>query len=572
MTSTPFQIPKMVPTQIFRPTDAGIPAQAEDRRLIKEWAGDYINRVKLTPPMPMEELRIHADALLAERNLPEVYRNFVAVIINNRMWEETLAAVPYERRLLLMPKCLRKESVCPAPFDEFGLLCKRCGQCSLQDLQEEAERLGYAVLIAEGSTLVMRIIETGKIDAIVGVSCLSVLEKAFPYMEAAAIPGVAIPLLQGDCIDTNVDLDWVWDVIHLTGEDKTRRLNLDALKSEVQSWFSMEMLDRHLGPSGGEADKIARRWLHANGKRWRPFLAACVYKALQEDQDAAIPEGFIKLAIGVECFHKASLVHDDIEDDDDLRYGAKTLHAQHGVPIALNVGDLLIGEGYRLIAECGAADLAKMVHVAAVGQRDLCLGQGAELDWLQHPQPLKTTEVLEIFAKKTAPAFEVALCLGAAYAGCGRDVQDLLRRYSHSLGIAYQIHDDLADADHDEDPNDVEALRPSVLLAYAFQKADGEDKRVLEQIWRRQPPEGDLTQMVNGLYEKLEVRRRVENLRDSYKEQAVEVLRDLDNANLKGLLRRVIGKIFNEIEIKEWCSEFETRNAASREAVAPIVV
>jgi len=76
---------------------------------------------------------------------------------------DTLATIPYERRLLLMPKCLRVEARCPAPFDEFGLLCKKCGLCSIQDLQTEAERLGYAVLVAEGSAIVMAIIETGKI-------------------------------------------------------------------------------------------------------------------------------------------------------------------------------------------------------------------------------------------------------------------------------------------------------------------------------------------------------------------------------------------------------------------------
>jgi len=90
-----------------------------------------------------------------------------------------------------MPKCLRVESRCPAPFDEFGLLCKQCGLCTIQELQEEAERLGYAVLVAEGSAIVMSLIQTGKIDAMVGVSCISVLERAFPYMEAAAIPGIA---------------------------------------------------------------------------------------------------------------------------------------------------------------------------------------------------------------------------------------------------------------------------------------------------------------------------------------------------------------------------------------------
>src|SRR5439155_20979737 len=127
-------------------------------------------------------------------------------LLNNEMWRESIAAVPFERRLLLLPKCMRVEAKCPAPFDEFGLLCKQCGLCTIQDLTSEAEKLGYAVLVAEGSAVVMSIIQTGKIDAIVGVSCLSVLEREFPYMEAAAITGVAFPLMQDVGIDTSVEL------------------------------------------------------------------------------------------------------------------------------------------------------------------------------------------------------------------------------------------------------------------------------------------------------------------------------------------------------------------------------
>ena len=134
-------------------------------------------------------------------------------------------------------------------------------------------------------------IQSGKIDAIVGVSCLSVLERAFPYMEAAAIPGVAIPLLQDDCKDTAVDIDWVWNVVHLTSDDRTRRLDLDALKSEVAAWFTADAIDAVLGPAEGEADAVARSWLAADGKRWRPFLTACAYKALQDDPSAAAAAG-----------------------------------------------------------------------------------------------------------------------------------------------------------------------------------------------------------------------------------------------------------------------------------------
>jgi geranylgeranyl pyrophosphate synthase len=96
-----------------------------------------------------------------------------------------------------------------------------------------------------------------------------------------------------------------------------------------------------------------------------------------------------------------------------------TLHAEHGVPVALNAGDLLIGEGYRLIGESEISDAqrAEMLLVSSVGQRELCRGQGAELVWAQNPKPLKSKQVLEIFRQKTAPAFEVALKLGASYAG-----------------------------------------------------------------------------------------------------------------------------------------------------------
>ena len=54
--------------------------------------------------------------------------------------------------------------------------------------------------------------------------------------------------------------------------------------------------------------------------------------------------------MSIETFHKASLVHDDIEDDDAFRYGAETIHRQYGIPTAINVGDYLIGMGYRLVS------------------------------------------------------------------------------------------------------------------------------------------------------------------------------------------------------------------------------
>jgi geranylgeranyl diphosphate synthase type II len=564
-------LPRPVPTMSARPPQANIPQTKAERDQITAIVRGYVQRYRPVPPMPIPELREHADRIVAAAGLDPVHRDYIGVIVSNEAWRDTLATIPYERRLLLMPKCLRVEARCPAPFDEFGLLCKKCGLCSIQDLQTEAERLGYAVLVAEGSAIVMSIIETGKIEAIVGVSCLSVLERAFPQMEAAAIPGIAIPLLQDDCIDTNVDTDAVWDVIHLTSDDKTYRLDLDGIRREVQGWFEAASLDRLIGPAEDETGRIARHWLAKAGKRWRPFLTACAYLALRDDPDAPISDEVRRAAVAVECFHKASLVHDDIEDADETRYGEAALHETHGQAVALNVGDYLLGEGYRLLATIDAPAEARieMLRAAAEGHRTLTEGQGAELCWARAPRVLTSLQVLDVFRRKTAPAFEVALRVGGALAGASEDVRDVFARYSEALGIAYQIRDDIDDLTGTDAPDDIAALRPSLPLAVGVERAKGQHEEAhaaLLAAWRRDTT--DTPEVLRGRFVELGAEERCRRLLDSYKEEAIRSLAVLEEPTLKGLLRRIVGKIFNDIELKGWCSEFEARNAAGREAGA----
>jgi geranylgeranyl pyrophosphate synthase len=567
----PVNVPRHAVQQRFRAPKSNIPQTAIQRNQVLQFVRQYVAEHSPVPPLPLEELKAHAERLVGTLKCDPIYRDYIGVLLNNEMWRETLATVPYERRLLLLPKCLRVESKCPAPFDEFGLLCKQCGLCTIQDLQAEAERLGYAVLVAEGSAIVMSLIQTGKIEAIVGVSCLSVLERAFPYMEAAAIPGVAIPLLQDDCIDTTVDLDWIWEYINLTSADQTRRLDLTSLRKEVDSWFTPAELGQVMGPAEGQTEVIARDWLARAGKRWRPFLTVAAYQALRQTPGAALPEDIRNVAVAIECFHKASLIHDDIEDNDAERYGEKTLHEEHGVPVALNVGDLLVGEGYRLIGACAAAaeQKAAMLLAAAEGQRQLCRGQGAELCWARRPEPLTSLQVLDIFRKKTAPAFEVALRLGAIYAGTEQheEVAEVLAAYSEALGIAYQIRDDLSDLGSNGETNDIAGMRPSLLLAIAHERAAAEQKELLEGLWRRSAQTGVQAGQIEALYTELKADERARQLYETYKEEATRSLRNLENPNLKGLLRRVIGKIFNDTEIKGWCKEFEEKNGVKRELV-----
>lgn len=562
------QIPPAVPITVrrFRQPKKTLPQTKIERDHVLATVRAYVEKTTLVPPMPLEELRVHAETIIADNNFNPVWIDYIGVLLGNEAWRETLATIPYERRLLLMPKCLRVESKCPAPFDEFGLLCKQCGLCTIQDFQNEAEKLGYAVLVAEGSAIVMSLIQTGKIEAIVGISCLPVLERTFPYVEAAAIPAVAVPLLQDDCIDTTVDIDWVWDYIHLTSDDKTRRLNLNALHEEVRGWFTRESLDALLGSPSDKTEEIGRDWLARAGNRWRPFLTVAAYQALREDPEGPMSDALKKAAIAVECFHKASLVHDDIEDNDAKRYGEATLHAEHGMPVALNVGDLLIGEGYRLLVDNSLSGSLRsaMIKVAAEGQRELCRGQGAELLWNNHPVALSSAQVLEIFRSKTAPAFEVALKVGAALAGQLDDTAEALHAYSEALGIAYQIHDDLDDLGDDSVAENIAAMRPSIVLALLRERGKGEIKETMEKLWNGDLPTMPDKATIREWAESSTAHEKAMLLLESYKEQAIRSLQAVDNANLKGLLRRVIGKIFNDLEIKGWCREFEVKNATAQ--------
>lgn len=541
-----------------RPPQPNVPQTKPERDRLLANVREYVKATTLIPPLTLDQLRDHANAIIDAAGVSRTYRNFTALLTNNEIWRPILAAVPFDRRLLLLPKCFRHEDACPAAVDALGLICKGCGRCLIDQLKSEAEKLGYAVMVAEGSPAVMALIESGRIEAVVGVSCLSVLERVFPYMEAAAIPGLAVPLLNDGCAETTVDLDRVYDAIYLAGDDQVCRLNLDALRSIVDSWFTLDALESVLGPVDGQSETIARDVLAGSGKRWRPFLTACAFQAIRTDPTTDLPDTVRRVALVVECFHKASLIHDDIEDADTHRNGGQTLHEQFGVPVALNVGDLLLGEGYRLIAEVKTSgeQQCRMLHTAAVAHRTLCLGQGAELCWARDPKPMSVANVLDIFRKKTAPAFEVALALGAVLAGADGQVRQVLKNYSEALGIAYQIRDDLEDVYNPTVFVSARLVRPPVLLAIAFERCESDQRLTLENLWAQGAHTDAELDSMKSLFASLQVETTAQCLLQSYKDRAILSLAPLENVNLKCLLRQVLGKIFNDGTALGCCSDY----------------
>jgi len=494
------------------------PVNRQALHALREAVEHYCASHTLTAPLSREELEAHALRLLEGQRLSPALNDFARVLIGNAAWRDAVAATPYNRRILLLPQCLRSSKACKGEFDALGLLCAECGQCSIGRIQREADRLGYAVLVAEGTTAVTTLLSRGEADAIVGVSCLHALEQSFGPLTANAIPSLAVPLLRNECRDTETDIDWLLALLALRDESRqSTRMDLPGLRRDVEGWFEAGALRELLCRGASETERLAVDWLTRAGKRWRPLLAAGVYRALSPEASPATAS-LRHLAVAAECFHKASLIHDDIEDEDDTRYGEQTLHREHGVAIALNIGDLLIGEGYRLIAEAGLpADLAcAMIRTAAEGHRTLCLGQGAELLQARSSVP-GVDEVINIFRQKTAPAFDVALQLGAIAAGSDTDVRHVLTAFSNAMGIAYQIQDDIDD--HTLDRPATNGARHAVSLIDAL-------------AHERFPASPDEAQQGN-------IMDRARALRQHCANETLRALVPLRQPMLKGLLFRI---------------------------------
>jgi len=389
-----------------------VPETREAREMLRERIRAFANTLDKQRPMSKDELEVMARGILAEHNLPEGYVGWAMVTLVSAFWHEQVAAVPPERRLFLLPHCLKHAEGCPADYDDYGLDCRRCGACSIADFRTEAEDLGYKVLVAEGSPIVLKIIVGGYVDAVVGVACLNVLEKAIDKILLAGIPCVAVPLLSSDCRNTSVDEEWVAEMIRIPHKKPTvRTRSYIHLMRAAEKMFEPTELDRlaprlrskpSSSPTPAAADlepiasteTIAYDFLASGGKHSRPFIVLAVHDALTgghateaagAEHLSELPDAVRRVALSIETFHKASLVHDDIEDDDDYRYGDETIHRRYGTSTAINVGDYLIGLGYRAVSRetgsLGPDVAADIVDRLADAHMKLCEGQGAELTW-----------------------------------------------------------------------------------------------------------------------------------------------------------------------------------------------
>jgi geranylgeranyl pyrophosphate synthase len=209
----------------------------------------------------------------------------------------------------------------------------------------------------------------------------------------------------------------------------------------------LELVDAHDGPVAA----AARRPIAAGGKRLRPLLVrAARPRALGADEPASMEFDSCSIRAGaaVELIHTASLVHDDLLDGADLRRGEPTIGATSGRDIAVAAGDLLFSLAFGTLVACRSGNDARRVQratrVLARAARTLAEGEALQARQLRDPF-LAEGAYLDRCAMKTGVLFEAALQLGAILGGAQLDDVDLLGRFGHAVGTAFQLADDVLD-------------------------------------------------------------------------------------------------------------------------------
>jgi geranylgeranyl pyrophosphate synthase len=556
-----------------------VPPERSMRDTIRAEVEAFCRAVDKSKPLTKESTRHMATEVLKSLGLGEQFLGFTMVMLTNAFWREQVAAIPFHRRLMLLPHCLKNAEGCPADYDEFGLDCKKCGACHVGDFRAKAEQLGYKVLVSEGTPIVLKIIVSGHVDAIVGVACLNVLEKAFDKVLLTGIPCVATPLLSSNCKNTSVDNDWVFESIDLRiPPPETKTKTYLHLMRAANALFEEPELKRLVPPARAaspETDPLRRHesiafdFLARGGKRSRPFIALAAFDSLRgapatlSESGWELSDAVKRSAMAIEAFHKASLIHDDIEDDDVYRYGQETLHRVHGVGTAINVGDYLIGLGYRLVArdrkELGADVAADILDKFADAHIKLSEGQGAELLWRDaQEQALATLDALKIYALKTAPAFEAALYTGVRLAGPTDQYDKMIADFSRNIGVAFQILNDLKDWVGDEDNKlvagqDALAARPTLLLALALEGLEAVRREELLHLIRQSRSAsadgGAVVARVRELYFAARVFEKADKLVDKFRAKAEALADDVEPLELRELLYYLVDTVLEKGEL-----------------------
>ena len=229
--------------------------------------------------------------------------------------------------------------------------------------------------------------------------------------------------------------------------------------------------------------KMTDYHLKSGGKRIRPLLTLasaklCGYKDGYRD---------VNLAACIELIHNATLLHDDVIDNSDLRRGIKTANSVWGNQSSILVGDYLFSRCFEMMVEDGSQEILKLLSATS---SKIAQGEVLQLEYKGEIDILDET-YFDIINSKTAALFAAATRIGACIAGKNKKEKDALESYGRNLGLAFQIADDALDYYSTktifgkEIGKDFYEGKVTLPIIFLCQKANPQEKIFLEKIFKK---------------------------------------------------------------------------------------
>lgn len=236
------------------------------------------------------------------------------------------------------------------------------------------------------------------------------------------------------------------------------------------------VIQRRLASEVALINQIAHYLVSAGGKRIRPQLVILVARALGFDG----PQRH-ELAAVVEFIHTATLLHDDVVDESQLRRGRETANAVFGNAASVLVGDFLYSRAFQMMV---AIDRMRVLDVLAEATNIIAEGEVLQLMNMHDPDT-DIEAYLRVIRYKTAKLFEASARLGAVLADAPAEVEQACADYGRHLGTAFQLVDDLLDYEGSTDAlgknvgDDLREGKPTMPLLIAMERGSAQERQLI---------------------------------------------------------------------------------------------
>lgn len=289
---------------------------------------------------------------------------------------------------------------------------------------------------------------------------------------------------------------------------------------------------------------VGEHVLMSGGKRLRPILTILTARCLGKNGKDVYP-----LACSLELLHSATLIHDDILDNSDLRRGKKSAHLIFGIKRSVLAGDALLALANMIVARY---NIPAMNYCVAEAILRTASGEVEEIGNSRNPD-MKQETYLEIVRGKTAFLIQAACSCGAMFAGADQDLLSRASSFGMNLGTAFQLVDDAldyaADSSHLGKPSGSDIREGKItlpLILYLQQLPKGKRQFLLDRIAGDSLTEDEINDVLISI-QQAGLDEKVRHEADVYLQQAADSLSSFPDAQARQLMHEMLNLVKNRI-------------------------